>query len=376
MKTIQRFALWAALLTKRLLRRPVFPILLLCVPLLSGAMAIAARQESGVITVALVCDTGEPEAQRSAERLLRADSLVRCTAYETEDDARAAVESGDADAAWIFRDGAAEELERFVSGRRTRGMVTVVEREDNVYLLLARELLAAAVYPEASHALFRDHLIRALGVPEDAGDEVFAQYYSVQVMEQPIIVFSTTNGAVRESVPGYLVTPVRGLLALLLMLTGLASCLYAYRDAERGAFLRLGAPRRRFLPLLSHLCALVPVALAVYGALCAAGLLTAPLREAGLLLLYCLSVAAFCELLRKLCRSETRLGALIPVLLAAMLTLCPVFWEIEALAPAGRLFPPYYYLYGVGSARYVRALALYTAAAAALAAALPERDGS
>ncbi len=53
MKTLRRFLLWYGLLTKRLLRRPSFWCLLLCVPLLAGAMAAAAKQESGIVRIAL-----------------------------------------------------------------------------------------------------------------------------------------------------------------------------------------------------------------------------------------------------------------------------------------------------------------------------------
>lgn len=377
MKALKRLALWSWLLTKRLFKKPAFPILLLCVPLLCGAMAAVARQDSGVVTVALVCGTEEPVARRSADRLLRSNSLVRCVEYAEETEARAAVEHGDVDAAWIFCEEVNEELEHFITGRRTRGLVTVVEREDNVFLRMAREQLAAAIYPEASYALFRDHFVHGLGVSEDTPEETLEAYYSVQVAEEPIIVFSHTDGSARAIAADYLVAPVRGLLALLLVLTGLASAMYYYHDAEQGVFLRLSASRRRLLPLLSHLCALLPVAAAVLLALYASGLLTGWAREAGTLLLYCLAVAAFCELLRKLCRSDVRLGALTPVLLAAMLALCPVFLDWKLLEPVQRLFPPYYYLKGIYSdGGMIWQLGIYTAAAAALAVLIPETDGN
>ncbi len=56
---------------------------------------------------------------------------------------------------------------------------------------------------------------------------------------------------------------MRGLLALLLVLTGLASAMYYYKDVEHGTFLRLSRRKRRLLPLLCHLCALLPVAAAI-----------------------------------------------------------------------------------------------------------------
>lgn len=372
MRRLRRFFLWYWLLTKRLLRRPAFWILLLCVPLLSGAMAAAAKQESGVVRVALYCAAEDGPARRSADRLLHSDSLVRCTEYGTEAAARAAVARADVDAAWIFRASAEDEIQRFAERRGTRGAVLVVEREDNVFLRLAREQLATSLYPEASRALFRSYLIKRLGAPEASPDEFFERYYSTKVEDASIIVFSHIDGS--ELSPGaeYLVAPVRGLLALLLVLAGLASAMHYYEEERRETFLRLSAPLRRFLPLLYHLAALIPVGLAALLALRAAGLLGAWPREAGLMLLYCVTSAAFCELLRKLCRSATRLGALIPVLMVVMLALCPVFFDLKLLEPLRRLLPPYYYLNAIHSGLFLRQLAIFTVAAAAVAILLPD----
>ena len=371
MRALRRFLLWYALLTKRLLRRPAFWCLLLCVPLLAGAMAAVAKQESGIVSVALYCPAADGPIRRSADRLLDADSLVRCTEYESEAAAREAVQRAAVDAAWIFRDNAVDELERFAAHRGTRGTVVVVEREDNVFLRLAREQLAAALYPEASRALFRGYLIEYMDVPEDSPDELFEHYYSTQIEDAPIIVFSHLDGSPARN-DSYLVAPVRGLLALLLILTGLGSAMHYYADERRETFLRLRAPLRRFLPFLVHFTALFPVGIAALVALRAAGLLGAWPRELGVMLLYCAAAAAFCELLRRLCRSQARLGALIPVLLAVMLALCPVFFDWNRLEPLRRLLPPYYYLNAIHSGSFVWQLAAFACAAAALGALLPD----
>ena len=371
---MRRFFRWYALLTKRLLRKPVFLILLCCVPLLAGAMALVAKQDSAVVTVALVCDTADPAALRVRDRLLQSDSLVRCTEYATEAEGRAAVAQSRADAAWILRDSTADELQRFASGRGTRGAVLVVEREDTVFLRLAREQLAAALYPEASMALFRSFLIERLNVPEDAPEEFFDRYYQTKIMDEPIIVFSHLDGSALDTGGAeHLVAPVRGLLAVLLVLTGLASAMYYCEDARRETFLRLPGARRRALPLLCHLTALLPMALAVLLALWAAGLLGSLLRELGLMLLYCLALSVFSELVRKLCRSQAALGAALPVLTAAMLALCPIFLDLNLLAPVRHLLPPYYYLNAVHSDTYVWQLALFTLCAAIPALAIPGR---
>ena len=374
MKGFRRLRLWYALLTKRLARKPAFVILLLCVPLLAGAMAVVAKQDSSIVSVALVCDSADPAARRAADRLLHADSLVRCTEYATEAEARAAVSASRADAAWIFRDTASDEILRFASGRGTRGAVLVVEREDTVFLRLAREQLAAALYPEASRALFRWYLTERLDAPDDAPDAYFDEYYRTQIAEDPIIVFSRLDGSAAADGGSYLVTPVRGLLALLLVLTGLASAMYYDEEARRETFLRLSPGPRRLLPLLYHLTALLPVALAALLALWAAGLLGPLPREAGLMLLYCLSAAVFSELLRKLCRTQARLGAAIPVLMAVMLALCPIFLDLKVLTPVRHLLPPYYYLNAVRSGALAWQMPVFTCAAAVPALLIPEHS--
>ena len=368
---MKRAVLWYGLLTKRLFRKPAFLILLLCVPLLAGAMTLVASQDKSFVTVALVCATEDPAARRSADRLLNSDSLVRCTEYASEADARAAVTGGQADAAWIFGDDTSDALQRFVSGRGTRGAVRVIEREETVFLRLAREQLAAAIYPEASYMLFRTDLVERLGAPADASDDFFDSYYETPLYDGPIIVFERDDGSAVTSSVDYLVVPVRGLLALLMVLTGLASAMFLNVEERRECFLRLGRGSRRFLPLLYHLTALLPMALAVLIALRLSGLLGAWPAELGRILLYCASAAVFSELLRKLCRSQALLGALIPVLMALMLALCPVFLDLQILEPVRRLLPPYYYLNAIRSSRFVWQLAVYTCIAAIPAVLLP-----
>ena len=371
---MRRFFRWYALLTKRLLRKPVFLILLLCVPLLAAAMAAVAKQDSSIVTVALVCDTADPAARRAADRLLAADSLVRCAEYPSEADARAALVQARVDAAWIFKDSTSAELRRFVSGRGTPGAVLVVEREDTVFLRLAREQLAAALYPEASFTLFRTYLTEELGAPADAPEEFFIEYYNTAIATDSIIVFSHLDGSDAADGADYLVTPVRGLLALLLVLTGLASAMYYDEEERRETFLRLRAPLRRALPLLCHLTALLPMALAALLALAFAGLLGPLPREVGLMLLYCLSAAVFSELVRKLCRTQARLAALLPVLMALMLALCPIFIDLKILTPVRHLLPPYYYLNAVHGGAWAAYLALFTAAAAIPALLIPSKN--
>ena len=103
MSSIRRFFLWYGLLSKRLLRRPGYLAVLLLIPLFALALALFSRQESGVVTVALCLEEpADAAARTTVERLLNAESILRCSAYPDPEAAREAVRSGQADAAWIL----------------------------------------------------------------------------------------------------------------------------------------------------------------------------------------------------------------------------------------------------------------------------------
>ena len=173
--------------------------------------------------------------------------------------------------------------------------------------------------------------------------------------------FTTAAGEAIGRPSHYLVAPLRGILTLLLMLSGFASAMYCYREEQNGSFVWLSGPKRRLVPVLCHLTAILPVAAAVYAAMALTGVLTAPLRELLMMALLSLAAALFCELVRCLAGQAAYLGALIPLLLIAMLVCCPVFADLEFLHLPGYLFPPFYYLRAVFSRTGLLALAAYTA---------------
>ena len=372
MRNVRRFFRRFLLLSKRLLRRPAYLGVLLLVPLFALALALFAGQESGVLRIALVREEpSDPAAAAAVERLLTERSVLRVTEFADETEAREALRRGQVDAAWIFSDGFSRELERF-GGRGHADAVTVLEREDNVFLMLSREKLFAAIYPETSREIFLDYLKTELGAESLTRDEAARWYDSLTTTER-VVRFETLEGGEAETDGSYLTAPLRGLMALLLVLCGMASGLYSYREEREGSFVWLPSRARRLVPLLSHVTAILPAALAALAAMALAGITVDPLREALLMLLYIPAAALFCELLRCLCPREEHYGALIPVLAAAMLVFCPVFLDLGLLPWLTLLLPPTWALRAAWDASalwgllgYTLALALLTALAARL----------
>ncbi len=359
MKTLRRFFLWSGLLLKRLLRRPAYLAVLLLVPLFALAIALFSRQESGVLTIALVLEDPDDRTARAAvERLTGEESILLFLECEDEESARESVRRGRADAAWIFHADLEKKLERFAQ-RGHAAAVTVLQREDNVFLRLAREKLFAAIYPELSFALFKDYLASELGA-EELDRAVLRRYYASGTMADEILRFETVEGAPVDPGDSYLTAPLRGVMALLLVLCGMASGLYCYQEEQNGSYTWLSARARRWLPLLSHLIAILPAALAALLAMALAGVTVGLGRELLLMLLYIPAAAFFCELLRCLCPRQEHYGALIPVLTTAMLVLCPVFLDLKLLRPLRLLLPPTWLLRAVWNGAELSGLLLYT----------------
>lgn len=362
MTGFRRFIRWYGLLTKRLLRHGAYLAVLVLMVLLALALAQFKGHDSAAVRVALALEEPQNEAAAAvAQRLLEQESLLRVTMADSPEKAREAVRNGSADAAWIFSSDLDGALSQFV--RLGRGLaVTVVQREEQVLLTLSRERLFVALYPELSHELFGAYLA------EQAGADELARYYSQRSVGEKMLRFETADGeSVREGT--LLLAPLRGMYYVLLVYAALAAGLLSYREERAGVFFALPARRRRYVPLLSALAAVVPAALVALLALYACSLALPLSREVAVLLWLMPAAALFAELLRCLCPREEAYGALGAVLSLAMLLLCPVFVDLKLLQPLQMLLPPYWALRAAGGAASPGAMISYLAALALLCAA-------
>ena len=323
--------------------------------------------DGGIITVAIARLGDDAFSADTVARLTGGKSVIRYHLFETEDEAIEAVESGKCDAAWIFRADAEKEAAKFAAGRSTEGAVTIIEREDSVALSLSHECLFIAMYPYISYGAYRDFL-GDLSPEGTVSEEELRRYYDAQVKKNSLIDYYYVDGT-RQEESNLLTAPVRGLLSMIIMLSALASAMIACREEERGVFENLKGRKRAFVPLYCHIVALVPTAVASLFAIYFGGLWTDWKRELLTMALYTVSVAAFCEILRILCRSEVTLGALIPVLITLLLALCPVFLHVDRVHTLQYSLPPFYYLNAQLNASFIPKFAAYDLAVCTLCAA-------
>lgn len=349
-----------ALLQKRLLKRYGFLFMLVLAPLLAAGVGRLSEEAAGIATVALYLPEGDEAAEEIGGRLLDGRGVFRYLPCGGGEEARLMVETGEADAAWIFAEDLSAQIGELAGKRRVRPVVTVVERQDSVPLTLGREILSAAIYPSFSYAVYESYVRDELGLDRMTDEELRRAYDSVAVEGSlfQMVYPDETPGEAEEFT--YVQAPLRGILAIWFTFVGLAAALYFMRDEERGVYGRIPVTRRLSASYAAGAAFLLDAGLVLLLSCRLAGVFTNWKREAASCAVFAVCVLAFANLLRLLCRTPRRLGMVFVPLLAMMLALCPVFLNLQYFRAGKRLLPPWYYLQSIHNTRYLYEMALYT----------------
>lgn len=345
MRGIRKAILYYVLLSKRFLKKLSFVLLLCAIPVLALCLRNISEQDSGMIRIALFMEDPEDETVRAlVEELTNANSVLRCFPVEEEATARKMVIRGDVDAAWIFQKDFMQNIKAMIAnGMKGDGPILVVEQEDNVVLQLARIKLFGALYPSLSYALFQDFVYSDLGV--EITEEELRSYYDLFEKKDDLFRFAS-SGANEHSVAqsNYMTAPLRGMLAILIVLCGFAADMFFLQDKAGGVLDAFSLRKRRRSAYIYQLAAMVPAAVAVLTALFLLGDFGGAAGELLLMVLYLADCMVFCNLIRCISGTAGCLGAGIPILTLGMLVICPVFFNLRQLRAVQYFLPPYHYL--------------------------------
>ncbi len=341
---------WLLLLTKRLYKTPMFLVLLALLVALTLFYSAAARQDSGMVTVALAAENPtDPLACQIMQALTEESALLRFLPCATVEEAQELVTAGKADGGWLFPADMTGKLSAFLTDFDTP-IVTVVQRQETTALRLAREVLSGALYRCCAQPVYLNYIREHAPGLDTVSEEQLLSYFHQITGNENLFQFTTASGGVSAEPVGYLLSPLRGLLGVLMTVCALAAALSFGQDRRNGTF---GRVPLRLLPLVELGCqgaALVSLGTAALICLAVCGLGVGIGRELGVTALYCLCVAAFSMLLRRLL-GERLLAGTLPVLAVAMIAVCPVFFDIPMLGWFRYLLPPTYYIQAVYSDR-------------------------
>lgn len=370
MEKWKRIARWGLLLWKRLYKKLTFVLLLVMIPTLVFVYGQVSREDSGLATIALASRT--PQVERLTQAVwedLMDSQVIRYIVCDTPEAAEALVRAGEADAAWIFEPDLEASIYDFIAKRsRNYAFVTVLEPRENVLVKLTRELLSGTLFPHCSQALYITYIRENAPELAHLSDETLLEYYDNVILDEELFIFTDMEGNTQAETEqsGYLLAPVRGMLAVLAVLAGLANAMYYIRDTQNGTFAWIPQTRQGVVELGCQLISLVNVLAVVLLSLALTGQGAALGRELLAGGLYCLCVAAFTMLIRRVTGGIRGLGMATPLLIVVMLVVCPVFFDLAAVRRIQYLFPPTYFINAAHNARYLVLMGIYTLALFAL----------
>jgi len=361
---MKRTGKWLLMMTKRLYKKLTFLLILLLIPVLVLGYGVTAREDSGILTIALAQEGSDPMAQAVMAELMDTPSVIRYVFCETSEEAQDMVSGAKADAAWIFAADMTDKVCKFVQNpARRNAFVRVVEQEATIPLKLAREKLSGVVFGHCSPTFYLEYLRENVPELDSLSDEELLAFYDGFAEDIKLFEFAYLDGEGGEEdirAANYLLTPVRGLLAVIVVLSGLAAAMYYIRDDRQGTFSLVPQQNKAAVEFSCQMIAVINVAAVALIALVCAGLAVNLGRELLMLVLYVLAVSVFCMTVRRICQSLAALGTALPLLIVVMLVVCPVFFDFGALRSLQYLFPPTYYINAAVSDRFLLLMAGYS----------------
>ena len=350
---MKRFLTRWYLLNKRLLKKPVFIMILCAVPVLIAALNAVTSHTEGFVKIALAAeDPADPSVTRMIDELCESSGIVHCARCTGTEEAEDRVRYGEVDGAWIFCDDILGRIDRFVSGDKSPACIRIIEREDTIALKLAREKLAATLSSDTSFSILKQAYAKKVS-PNYDGTKL-RRYFDSVINSGELFEFRYASGEYAgDNDASYLMLPIRGILAAAILLSGFAMVMFRVRDREQKLFARIN---KRTLPLFElcyHLTGIVDVALVVLLSLYLSGNATSPLREILSMAIYCLNCSGFVILIGLILRKAGRIAAAAPLIIVTVIVVNPILFNLPFVYPLRVITPLYYYLQAAYNSAYL-----------------------
>lgn len=341
---MKKMCKWFWMLSKRLYKKPSFLILMLLIPLCVALFAGAAQEKSGFVHIILAREQADdPVATAVMEDLLDEEGLILFTQAADTQSAWEAVQTGQVDEAWIFPANTQERINQFVSGK-AKYIVQIVTREETVSARLSREKLAATVYAYCAKAYYIDYVRSEFPQLDHLTDEKLSVYFEEVKVNEDLFVYGNPADVSGTQQVNYLTSPIRGLLAVVMLLSSMAATLYYMQDEAAGTFAWVPERKKGLTALCCIVTAAVNISVIVLLSLAFSGLMGNPFKEIAALILYSLCCGAFCLLIKQIFTTIRTYASVVPLVAVLALALCPVFFDFRGMLLWQHLLPPTYYI--------------------------------
>ena len=333
-------------------KNPVRLLILIAIPLAGICLKNSEQEDAAARIDVVYCVNGGGSEHDTIRKLLDADEgMFSFKEEEYEESLIRAVAGERAECGFVIPASLFDDMRK----GKTKGLIGQVSSPGSTMSLVAAETLYARLYPEIAKRRMGDYFTKESAIagysPElfDTGDvyETYERIYNGGG------TFSFDYEGGREYVPptaaGIALSPVKGLLAVLVMLAGLTGLMTYYSYAENPVY--AGAGVRLVLCLAPMLTAAFVSMLTYIFTDGIPGIERTPygiLAELAHMLVYVILCLLFMMILSGIRGMGKILPAFIPVYVLCCLVLTPVFIDVGAVSPllkkVSYIFLPGWYL--------------------------------
>lgn len=344
--------------TKRQLKQVSFLGILLLFSIFTLLFAQSSQTEDPRISVALYTPV---ESENTAsfdlvQKLSATNGNFTFYHCDSEEELYTDVSTAKAECGYIFPTDLFEKLDL----NKKNNLVDVVVSPSTTMNKIINEVVYAEVFEEYSLHLLTGYLLNESPLSAD-----FPQALSPGSLEHEIETLyrshmtdgstfsfayhtkATNLGTDSSEKTSLLLTPIRGLIAVFIFLSGFCGATNYYKDSEAHVFDNRTLRVKHSLRLLSISIPVFLSSAAGFLCLVSADLSQGILPELIALFAYSLLVIVFCTTLSLLVPNTLLFSSLIPIFMLGSLIFTPVFIDVAiflpALKPVSRLFIPYYY---------------------------------
>lgn len=353
---MKKLLLLIYLLSKRLYKKVSFVAILVALVAVTAVICLAFQQESSIVKIGLVEPAEDSSAYALVTSLVESESVV---SYEImgKEEALALLKSGKLDSVWEFENFLDKAISKYIESRRNTAPIQVYVRENNIFVNLSLERLYAELYPLMAREYYRNYGTKELDV---IAEGEYMEFFDNAYRHKGIVQYSYYNNELNVESENYLVSPLRGILAVILTLCCLASALYFMHDCDNGNMDSTPINRRWGRQVLYTLVGGSNIAVFVLISVGIGGLFISLGQELLTMLLFVLASVGFATTVSGLAGKTVRLASLLPILVIAMLAICPVFLDLE-IKYISSIFPVYWYLKAIYNPSEILSLVIYTA---------------
>ena len=351
---MKKILTWILLFQKRILKKPMFQITILLIPILLFLLFTFNKSSDSLVRVALISGNDEYSQNFVKDLLDSSNHVISYYQCYDESQMRKDVLTGKAECGYIMPDDMPQKITQF-SSKKKQGIITAIVKKESISTKIVNEIIYGRLFSERAYPVLKDFINEKQ--PDrltSAEDEKMYDTFSKYLIEPLMFSFEYADGSKNDllnnddSSHNYYMLPVRGILSVLILVSSMSGVLMLSNDDRKNTWGFIRLSKRPAFNYFYIFMSILPIAICSLAAIFITGISTNVLNEIRLMVLYTLLLTGFSSLLKALIKNIYVLCSLIPVTVLLSLIICPVFIDIGSIVPQARFvrlfLPTNYYL--------------------------------